>query len=74
MATIRYALLSQIEHIYDVFPRHEFYETDEVLTLSIFDRGADPTQVNVNFEDRRVHFCSFDPSMSSFSSIPLGVL
>ncbi|KAA1471515.1 SGS-domain-containing protein [Dentipellis sp. KUC8613] len=32
--------------------RHEFYETDEKLTLTIFDRGADPAQVSVKFEPR----------------------
>ncbi|KAG6868595.1 hypothetical protein C0993_000621 [Termitomyces sp. T159_Od127] len=36
--------------------RHEFYETDDALTLSIFDRGADPTQVNVKFGDRRLSY------------------
>ncbi|KZS96013.1 SGS-domain-containing protein [Sistotremastrum niveocremeum HHB9708] len=30
-------------------PRHEFYETDERLTLSIFDKGADPAEVSVVF-------------------------
>ena len=34
--------------------RHEFYETDESLTLSIFDKGADPEQVKVSFEPRKV--------------------
>ncbi len=34
--------------------RHEFYETDEKVTLSIFDRGADPAQVSVTFEPRKV--------------------
>jgi hypothetical protein len=34
--------------------RHEFYETDERLTLTIFDRGADPAHVNVKFQPRRV--------------------
>ncbi|GJE86153.1 SGT1-like protein [Phanerochaete sordida] len=33
--------------------RHEFYETDERLTLSIFDKGADPAQVSVKFDSRR---------------------
>ncbi|EIM83525.1 SGS-domain-containing protein [Stereum hirsutum FP-91666 SS1] len=32
--------------------RHEFYETDEKLTLTVFDKGADVTQVNVHFEPR----------------------
>ena len=34
--------------------RHEFYETDEKLTLSVFDKGADPAQVSVQFGDRSV--------------------
>ena len=34
--------------------RHEFYETDENLTLSIFDKGADIEQVKVSFEPRKV--------------------
>ncbi|KAI0068222.1 SGS-domain-containing protein [Artomyces pyxidatus] len=34
--------------------RHEYYETDEKLTVSIFDRGADPEQVVVKFEPRSV--------------------
>ncbi|KAJ7169856.1 SGS domain-containing protein, partial [Mycena filopes] len=34
--------------------RHEFYETDEKLTLSVFDRGADPGEVNIKFEPRKV--------------------
>ncbi|TFY62913.1 hypothetical protein EVJ58_g3552 [Rhodofomes roseus] len=34
--------------------RHEFYETDERLTISVFDKGADPAQVAVSFEPRSV--------------------
>ena len=34
--------------------RHEFYETNENLTLSIFDKGADLEQVKVTFEPRKV--------------------
>ncbi|THH19731.1 hypothetical protein EW146_g1482 [Bondarzewia mesenterica] len=34
--------------------RHEFYETDEKLILTVFDRGSDPAQVNVKFEPRAV--------------------
>ncbi|PVF93853.1 SGS-domain-containing protein [Serendipita vermifera] len=30
-------------------PRHDFYETDERLTLSVYIRGADPEQVNIKF-------------------------
>ncbi|EKM61077.1 uncharacterized protein PHACADRAFT_247442 [Phanerochaete carnosa HHB-10118-sp] len=32
--------------------RHEFYETDERLTISVFDKGADPAQVSVKFQPR----------------------
>lgn len=34
--------------------RHEYYETDEKLTLSVFDRGADPDAVSVQLEPRKV--------------------
>jgi len=37
--------------------RHEFYESDNKLTLSIFDKGADPSQVTVIFDPRKV--CAF---------------
>ncbi|KAH9178692.1 SGS-domain-containing protein [Lactarius sanguifluus] len=43
--------------------RHEFYETDEKLILTIFDRGADPTQVNVKFEPRTVLYENGDKSL-----------
>ncbi|KZT65593.1 SGS-domain-containing protein [Daedalea quercina L-15889] len=36
--------------------RHEFYETDERLTISIFDKGADPAQVAVTFEPRSLSY------------------
>lgn len=36
--------------------RHEFYETDEKLTLTVFDRGADPAHINVQFQPRRVSY------------------
>lgn len=35
-------------------PRHDFYESDERLTLSIYVRGADPEQVKVNFTETSV--------------------
>ncbi|KAG6911979.1 hypothetical protein DXG01_000227 [Tephrocybe rancida] len=43
--------------------RHEFYETDEYLTLSIFDRGADPAQVKVDLENRKVSYTHGDKSL-----------
>ncbi|KAH8120160.1 SGS-domain-containing protein [Phellopilus nigrolimitatus] len=33
-------------------PRHSFYETDEKLTLDIFDKGANPDEITVQFEPR----------------------
>ncbi|KAF5314121.1 hypothetical protein D9611_006788 [Ephemerocybe angulata] len=44
-------------------PRHEFYETDEKLTLSIFERNADPEQVSIKFEDRKFSFTYGDKSL-----------
>lgn len=35
-------------------PRYDFYEGDEKLTISIFDRGADPDKVSVNITPRTV--------------------
>ena len=34
--------------------RHSFYESDEKLTLDIFDKGANPEEVVVKFEPRSV--------------------
>ncbi|KAI1797927.1 SGS-domain-containing protein [Ganoderma leucocontextum] len=44
-------------------PRHEFYETDETVTLSIFDKGADPEQVKVFFEPRKFTYSHGDKSL-----------
>ncbi|KAF8974055.1 SGS domain-containing protein [Flammula alnicola] len=43
--------------------RHEFYETDEKLTLSIFDRGADPAEVSINFEPRKFTYTHGEKSL-----------
>ncbi|KAJ8522549.1 hypothetical protein ONZ45_g860 [Pleurotus djamor] len=43
--------------------RHEFYETEEKLTLSVFDRGADPAQVKVSFEPRKLSYTNGDKSL-----------
>ncbi|KAH7916451.1 SGS-domain-containing protein [Hygrophoropsis aurantiaca] len=43
--------------------RHEFYETDEKLTLSVFDRGADPEQVSVKFEARALSYRNGDKTL-----------
>lgn len=37
-------------------PRYEYYETEEKLTVSVFDKGADPAQVCINFEPRKVTY------------------
>ena len=44
-------------------PRHEFYESDERLTISVFDRNADPEQVSINFEPRKVTYTHGDKSL-----------
>ncbi|CAE6425338.1 unnamed protein product [Rhizoctonia solani] len=36
--------------------RHEFYETDDKLTLSVFVRNANPDEVNVKFTNDSVDF------------------
>lgn len=43
--------------------RYEFYETDEKLTITIFDRGADPVSVNVTFEPRKVVYENGDKKL-----------
>ncbi|RDB29502.1 Protein SGT1 A [Hypsizygus marmoreus] len=43
--------------------RHEFYETDDKLTLSIFDRGADPAQVSIAFLPRKFTYTNGDKEL-----------
>ncbi|KAF5384854.1 hypothetical protein D9615_001505 [Tricholomella constricta] len=43
--------------------RHEFYETDQVVTISIFDRGADPADVSVNFAPRKLSYTHGEKSL-----------
>ncbi|KAJ8489799.1 hypothetical protein ONZ51_g2710 [Trametes cubensis] len=43
--------------------RHEFYETDEKLTLSIFDKGADPEQVKITFEPRKFSYVNGEKTL-----------
>ncbi|KAI0651903.1 SGS-domain-containing protein [Trametes meyenii] len=43
--------------------RHEFYETEERLTLSIFDKGADPEQVKIDFEPRKFTYIHGEKSL-----------
>ncbi|KAJ7634281.1 SGS domain-containing protein [Mycena polygramma] len=43
--------------------RHEFYETDEKVTISIFDRGADPSGVQVQFDRRKLSYTNGEKSL-----------
>ncbi|KAJ7293556.1 SGS domain-containing protein [Mycena rebaudengoi] len=43
--------------------RHEFYETDERLTLSIFDRGANADEVKVQFDPRKLSYTNGEKSL-----------
>jgi len=43
--------------------RHEFYETDENLTISIFDKGADLSQVAIKFEPRKLSYVNGDKQL-----------
>ncbi|TFK30420.1 SGS-domain-containing protein [Coprinopsis marcescibilis] len=43
--------------------RHEFYESDERLTLSIFDKGANPDEVSVQFEPRKFTYTHGEKSL-----------
>ncbi|KAJ3720004.1 SGS domain-containing protein [Lentinula raphanica] len=43
--------------------RHEYYENDERTTISIFDRGADPEQVSLKFEPRKVTYTHGDKTL-----------
>ncbi|KAK7694699.1 hypothetical protein QCA50_001887 [Cerrena zonata] len=45
-------------------PRHEFYETDQKLTLSIFDKGADPEKVQITFNPRSLTYTHGDKVLS----------
>ena len=62
MASLRYPLYNAPLVIpTELESRHDYYETDEKVTLSIFDRGADPAQLSVVFEPRKV----FHPLLAS---------
>jgi len=39
-----------------VEPRHEFYETDQRVTISIFDKGANPDEVSVKFTSQTLNY------------------
>ncbi|KAF8640469.1 hypothetical protein AX17_000132 [Amanita inopinata Kibby_2008] len=43
--------------------RHEFYETDDSVIISVFDRDADPAQVSVKFEPRKLSYTNGDKSV-----------
>ncbi|KAI0257112.1 SGS-domain-containing protein, partial [Lactifluus subvellereus] len=43
--------------------RHEFYETDDKLTITVFDRGADPAHVNVEFQPRSILYENGDKKL-----------
>ncbi|KAG8799756.1 hypothetical protein FRC18_008194 [Serendipita sp. 400] len=45
-------------------PRHDFYETEEKLTLSVYVRGADPEQVKVQFTDSSLEFSHGETTLS----------
>ncbi|KAL4243495.1 Protein Sgt1-like protein [Abortiporus biennis] len=47
-----------------VTPRHEFYETEEKLTLSVFDKGADPEKVLLKFGPRSLLYSHEDKVLS----------
>jgi len=44
-------------------PRHEFYETDEKVTLSIFDKGVDSGDVHITFLPRTFTYSRGDISL-----------
>ncbi|KAF9015139.1 SGS-domain-containing protein [Cyathus striatus] len=43
--------------------RHEYYESDERVTISVFDKGTDPAQVSVKFEPRKLTYTNGDKSL-----------
>lgn len=45
-----------------LYTRHSFYETDDKLTLEIFDKGVDPEQVKIEFQPRAVSLLYCNPS------------
>jgi hypothetical protein len=46
--------------VFNMNTRYEYYETDDRVTISIFDRGADPAQIAVKFDARKVCVVLFD--------------
>ncbi|CAE7117415.1 unnamed protein product [Rhizoctonia solani] len=53
-------------------PRHEFYETDEKLTLSVFVRNANPDSVSVKFTNDSVDF-SYEDQHLLLSPLRAGI-
>jgi len=43
--------------------RHEFYESDERVTISVFDKGADPAQLAIKFEPRKLSYTNGDKEL-----------
>lgn len=67
MVTPRYTFMHSIHFIFSlIYFRYEFYETDEKLSITVFDRGADPANVHVNFDPRVVCVFYISPSLVKF--------
>ncbi|KAF7784294.1 hypothetical protein Agabi119p4_459 [Agaricus bisporus var. burnettii] len=49
-------------------PRHEFYETDEKIILSVFDRNADPDKVKITYQPRAVTYAHAPISLAKSKS------
>ena len=49
--------------------RHDFYETDEKLTLSIYDKNVDAAQASLEFKPRSVRTPSLSHQGLIFSSM-----
>lgn len=71
MTTPRQVRLSLTGLVDNVSNRYEFYENDETLTLSIFDRGANPELVSVELESRKVCSRRFTKDPSLFTQFKL---
>ncbi|KAL0951224.1 hypothetical protein HGRIS_007945 [Hohenbuehelia grisea] len=44
-------------------PRHQFFESDNEVTISVFDRGAKAEDVSVQFEPRKLSYTHGDQSL-----------
>lgn len=61
---------SQASSSSNPLPRHDFFQSDEKFTLSIFVKGLKPEDVSVSFRERSVRFL-FPFSLLFFFSSPL---